>query len=31
MKINGIRQKKVVSNWLKAYPMIDQDYDLNKQ
>ena len=24
-------QEKVVSNWLKAHPIIDQGYDLNKQ
>ena len=28
---NKIIQEKGVSNWLKAYPIFDQRYDLNKQ
>ena len=29
--LNNITQEKGVSNWLKAYPISDQGYDLNKQ
>ena len=29
--LNDIRQEKRVSNWLKAYPINDQGYDLKKQ
>ena len=29
--LNDITQEKAVSNWLKAYPISDQGYDLNKQ
>ena len=29
--LNKITQEKRVSNWLKAYPISDQGYDLNKQ
>ena len=29
--LNDITQEKGVSNWLKAYPISDQGYDLNKQ
>ena len=30
-RLNDITQKKGVSNWLKAHPISDQRYDLNKQ
>ena len=29
--LNDITHEKEVSNWLKAYPISDQGYDLNKQ
>ena len=28
--LNDITHEKEVSNWLKAYPISDQGYDLNK-
>ena len=31
MHLNDITQERGVSNWLKAYPISDQGYDLNKQ
>ena len=30
-RLNDVTQEKGVSNWLKAYPISDQGYDLNKQ
>ena len=30
-RLNDITQVKGVSNWLKAYPISYQGYDLNKQ
>ena len=30
-RLNSITQEKGVSNWLKAYPISNQGYDLNKQ
>ena len=30
-RLNNVTQKKGVSNWLKAYAISDQGYDLNKQ
>ena len=29
-RLNNITQEKGVSNWLKAYPISDQVYDLSK-
>ena len=30
-RLNKITQEKRVSNWLKAYPISDQEYGLSKQ